>query len=266
MERVALAYGGKLVRKDRRMLLASFATADAASLAACEMQRRCFGMPRLVDRPLSLHIGIHRVARPRPRRAPPAGAKERRDNDRRFGFGIAMFLAGKAAADGILVSGLVYRTLTPSVREQCSPRNGASVGIPVYDLDWNKTLSLQTHVSLLASPPALSEKQVVLRIGASRLVLDRLHTVTTFGRDPACDVTIADKLVSREHASIEIRPEGCILTDHSTNGTNIVFHSGYEVLVKNESYLLEGRGRISLGQAASKNASSVIEFRVNGAG
>ena len=34
----------------------------------------------------------------------------------------------------------------------------------------------------------------------------------------------------------------------------------------NNGHVLEGRGRISLGQAASKNASSVIEFRVNGAG
>ena len=266
MERVALAYGGKLVRKDKRMLLASFATADAATLAACEMQRRCFGMPRLVNRPLSLHIGIHRVAKPSSRRPPPSGIKERRDNDRRFGFGMAMFLAGKTADDGILVSGLVFRTLMPNLREHCKPRNGTSVGTPVYDLDWNSILSLQTHVSLLASPSSPSDRQLVLRIGTNRLVLGSLNTVATFGRDPACDVTISDKLVSREHACIEIRSEGCVLTDHSTNGTNIVFHSGHEVLVKNESLLIEGRGRISLGRTAGKNDAGVIEFRVNTTG
>ena len=51
MERVALAYGGNLVRRAGDMLLVSFATANAAALAACEMQRRCRGMPRLANFP-----------------------------------------------------------------------------------------------------------------------------------------------------------------------------------------------------------------------
>jgi hypothetical protein len=265
MERVVFAYGGKLARKDRTMLLASFSTADAATLAACEMQRRCFGMPRLADLPLSLHIGVHRVARPFLRRPRPAVAGERRDSDRRYGFGTAIRLAEKAPEDGILLSDLAYRALMQDIRNQCRPYDGPSVGIPVYDLDWRKILSLQTHAAFLAAPPSPSDKQLVLRVGANRMVLDCLNTVTSFGRDPACDVIVPDKLVSREHACIELRPEGCLLTDHSTNGTNILFNGGYEVLVKNKSFLLEGQGRINLARVADRNSHPTIEFRVQDA-
>ncbi|MDR0578485.1 MAG: FHA domain-containing protein [Candidatus Accumulibacter sp.] len=262
MERVILVYGGKLTRKDKRMLLANFATADAASLAACEMQRRCLRIPMLVSRPLSLHIGIHRVARPYLRRVTLSGSGERRDPDRRFGFGIAISLAEEAAADGILLSSLTFRTLMAEIRKGCRPRGGPAAGTPIYELDWNRILSQQTRVSLFAAPPSLSEKQLALRIGASRLVLSHLNTATTFGRDPACDVIISDKLVSREHAYIEIRPEGCVLTDHSTNGTSIVLHGGHKIWVRNERFLLEERGRIGFGQFPGKGGVGILEFQV----
>jgi hypothetical protein len=261
-ERVAVAYGGKLVRRDGRLLLASFPTANAALLAACEMQRRCLGMPRLAKHPLSLHVGIHRLAGARSASPVDIDIGERRDGNRRFGFSMAMFLAGKASRDGVVVSGLVFRALAPEIREQCRPLAGAALGTSAYALDWDKALSLQTQLSIHSQPPSASGQRVLLRAGARHLVLDRLHVATTFGRDPACDVAVSDNLASREHAHLEIRPEGCILTDHSTNGTSVVFRSGHELLLRNESFLLEGRGRIGLGRAAGKDPAGVIEFRV----
>lgn len=261
MERIVLAYNGKLTRKDRRMILASFASADAAALAACEMQRRCFGMPRMLPRLLTLHIGIHRVAKPRSRRSPPSGAEERRDTDRRFGFGKAMLLAGKSAADGVLLSDMAFRALMPDLRKQCALRD-SSPGFPIYDLDWQQVLSLHTRVSLFGNSPPPSDRQLMLRVGANRLVIEHLNGVAIFGRDPACDVIIPDKLVSREHGCIEIQPEGCFLTDHSANGTNIVFHDGQNILVRNQSLLIEGHGHITLGRVADRNTAGSIEFRV----
>lgn len=259
MERVALAYGGRLVRRASGMLLTSFATANAAALAACEMQRRCHGMPRLASYPVPLHVGIHRAAPPG---TSPADPGERRDGNRRFGFTMAQLLADAADRDCVLVSGLVFRALAPDLRERCRPLAKPPLGIPAFGIDWSGTLSLQPQVSIHAAPTSPSRRHVVLRKNASRLVLDQLDVATTFGRDPACDVAVADHLVSREHAHIELHPDGCLLTDHSTNGTSVVFHSGHEVLLHNESFLLEGRGRISLGRSADSNAAGVIEFRV----
>jgi hypothetical protein len=262
MEWVVLAYNGKLARKDKRMILASFATVDAASLAACEIQRRCFGIRRTHPRPLILNIGIHRVAKPCLRRTSFSGVDERRDNDRRFGFGKAMLLAGKSAGDKVLLSDMVFRALMPDLRRQCILRDSA-LGFPIYDLDWNKVLSMHTRVSLFDPPlPPPSDKQLMLRVGANRLVIGHMNGVAIFGRDPACDVIIPDKLVSREHACIEIHPDGCLLTDHSVNGTNVVFHDGQKMLVKNQSIFLEGRGHITLGRIADRNTVGSIEFRV----
>lgn len=90
MERVALAYGGTLVRQGCGLLMTSFATANAATLAACEMQRRCHGMLWTANHPVALHVGIHRATAPRTHSADP---DERRDERRRFGFATAQLLA-----------------------------------------------------------------------------------------------------------------------------------------------------------------------------
>src|SRR3954468_19315986 len=45
---------------------------------------------------------------------------------------------------------------------------------------------------------------------------------TTLGRDPACDIVLARKLVSRRHARILQRPDGFYLEDlRSTGGTQL---------------------------------------------
>lgn len=41
----------------------------------------------------------------------------------------------------------------------------------------------------------------------------------TIGRDPTCDIQLADDTVSRVHATLAFKDGGIIVTDHSTNGT-----------------------------------------------
>lgn len=44
--------------------------------------------------------------------------------------------------------------------------------------------------------------------------------VSTIGRDPQCDIFLNDMTVSRNHATIEVGPKGCIIRDSkSFNGT-----------------------------------------------
>ena len=51
------------------------------------------------------------------------------------------------------------------------------------------------------------------------------------------------------------------LVDHSPNGTFITLEGAAEVMVKHESYLLRGRGVLSLGEAAKKSRpSGIIAF------
>ncbi len=259
MERVALAYGGNLVRRAGDMLLVSFATANAAALAACEMQRRCRSMPKLANFPTHLHVGVHRAAAPR---TVPSDRNERRDINRRLGFTVAQTLADKAEQDSVVASGLVIRALDPSLRERCRLLPTAPLDTPAFQMDWEAMLLLQTPVSIQAKPGTHGRRRLLLRKETSRLMLDRPDVTTTLGRDPACDIIIADHLVSREHAHIELLCDRCLLTDHSTNGTSVVFHSGHQVLLRNETIQLEGSGRISLGRSMDTNPAGVIEFRI----
>ena len=266
MERVAPAYGGKMIRREGELLLASFSTANAAVLAACEMLRRCRGMPRIASNPLTLHVGIHRASTTRLQRTDEAATKgiavDRRNHNRRFGFDTALSLANTAPPDGVLVSVLVLRTLDRSIQNLCHAVPSLGLSAPTYQIDWRTLLTHQPPVSIHAQPTPPSRRKLVLRKESRRLMLERLNTVLSFGRDPACDICLSGKHTSRTHAHIELLPEGCVLTDQSTNGTNVVFQSGHEVWLRNESFVLEGRGRFSFGETMAKKTAEVFEFQV----
>ena len=271
IERVALSYEGKLVRRSNDGLLVAFGSASNAVLAACEMQRRCATLPPISGTRLTLQIGIHKAAPERDLRefsaqradVPEKSDTERRNSSRRQGFDMAGLLAGAAPDDGIAVSSLILENLGATAREISQPVPDFTItSIPAHSLDWQNALPRQ--IQSLASRPAMQRaaQKLVLRHGTKRLEIDRLDSVTTIGRDPGCDIAIADNFASRVHALIEIRPDGCVLTDKSSNGTCITLRSGMEILLRNESYTLEGRGLLSFGHAANTAQGETFEFQV----
>ena len=267
MERVALSFDGELARRANAGLLMSFETASEAVLAACEMQRRCAGLPQLSGNRLTLKIGIHKAApqtcfttlQPVSASGPRA---ERRDHKRRSGFDTAGRLAGFASEDSVIVSTLVFEALDPEIRKIGQPLRDESTNVPVHALNWHSVLAhpMKPLPSAPSAQPA--SPRLILRFGAKRLELDRLSSVTTIGRDPGCDITISDRFASRIHALIEIRPEGCVLTDQSANGTSVILKSGMEVMLKDESFLLTGRGHLAFGRSAAHAGSDTFEFQV----
>lgn len=69
-------------------------------------------------------------------------------------------------------------------------------------------------VPVSAPPPARRVELLRFPRGAG--------TSFTIGRDPECDLAIADLTVSRAHAVLDRTPGGWLLTDHgSTNGTRV---------------------------------------------
>jgi len=75
------------------------------------------------------------------------------------------------------------------------------------------------------------------------------HTpLVTIGRDPASDLVITDIHASRYHCRIERTANDILLTDSSTNGTIIVTENKQEILVKNGSATLQGKGMIFFGR------------------
>jgi sigma-B regulation protein RsbU (phosphoserine phosphatase) len=83
-----------------------------------------------------------------------------------------------------------------------------------------------------SSPPELREIAMPRRRGAPTLMMLHGETpgrvfeldrdVTTIGRDPACDIVLTRKFVSRRHARIVRAPEGYLLEDLQSNcGTQV---------------------------------------------
>jgi hypothetical protein len=71
----------------------------------------------------------------------------------------------------------------------------------------------------------------------------------TLGRDPQCDIVIADRLASRTHARIERRRDKFVLIDQSSNGTYVTVDGEPEIHLKREEVILRGRGRVCFGHA-----------------
>lgn len=271
IERVALSYDGELVRRSNDGLLVAFDSASEAVLAACEMQRRSAALPPSSGTRLTLQIGIHKAAPESDTREFPAhsvdvpekAGVERRNVNRRQGFDVAGLLAGSAPHDGIVLSGLILEHLGATAREISQPMRGFSITrIPAHSLDWQNARPRQIQAPVSNPASQRAAQKLVLRHGAKRLEIDRLDSVTTIGRDPGCDVAIADNFASRVHASIQLRADGCVLTDNSSNGTCVTLRSGMEILLKNESYTLTGRGYLSFGHAAHTEHGETFEFQV----
>jgi hypothetical protein len=101
---------------------------------------------------------------------------------------------------------------------------------------------------------------MVLRYQDRDIAVDGSQASFTIGRDEASDLPVASTKASRQHARIEWRRDKFVLFDHSTNGTYVTLEGEPEVLVKHESFLLYGRGLLSIGEAAHTDGCGVIRF------
>ena len=78
--------------------------------------------------------------------------------------------------------------------------------------------------------------------------LSNLKIPVTIGRSDGCGFVVDTALASREHALIEQRRGKFVITDQGTNGTYIATHSGQEVYLRREEFILHGKGKFSLGK------------------
>lgn len=262
IEWVALAYDGRLARRTDDLLLIAFNTAKAAVLSACEMQRRCASLPQVPGSKLALRIGIHKASPPTvpPTQFTQPRPTERRDRKRRFGFEVARLLTDHAPDNGVAVSSLVAATLDPVLLEESRPERGKATDLRAHILQWENVLMrppVQSHQAVRSAAFTL-----ILAHGRQQHELGRMGPVTTFGRDPACDVVLTNPFASRLHAQIEVDREGCVLTDLSANGTCIQLLDGNELLIRDGSFCLPERGRIAFGHSVRKLPDAVYEFAV----
>ena len=251
MERVVAAYGGEIDTRFTNGLQIAFETADAAILGAREMQQRCAVLPQLSGIRLALRIGVHE------------GIVQQRSEDSVDGARInAAELA--VADDGIIASAAVVASLNAELRKLVQPVGDLSAPATAKKIDWRREITSAAYGGEAlakskggARPPG---SYLVLHLGLKTLELTQDNPEATVGRDPLNDLVLVDDYVSRNHCRIERRFDCIVLTDSSTNGTCVTPDNGVELLVKNDSVVLRGKGLLFFGRLCNGERRGGVSY------
>jgi hypothetical protein len=177
------------------------------------------------------------------------------------GVNTAARLTSLAKSGQILTSGATANTLSTTQRIYLRDLDNISVkgkheAVRVYELLWGDTEDA-TQVAGLASS-ANVKAMLTLEIGERTMDFPEGKTVLTMGRERTCDVVVAEKTASRNHARIERSGLQFVLIDESTNGTYVAMEGHNEVLLRRDRVMLRGRGKIGFGTSTAKAAELML--------
>lgn len=251
LERVSAAYRGQINLRFNNGMLVTFESADAALLGACEMQHRCAVLPQVSRQKLALCIGIHQgVVRQR--------AKDGADDARELAAQLAR------TNDAILVSQAMLDGLNQELHKLARPLSETVSGSAVFTIDWRREIPSGAYGGESFWPTSMHSLPIspflYLHFGLKTVEVSETNPAATIGRDPLSDLVLSDVHVSRNHCRIERQPGGIVLTDQSTNGTTIASDDGTELLVKNGSALLKGKGLLFFGRPFKGERRGGVRF------
>lgn len=253
MCRAVEQYHGHVAQIVGDQIAATFPSADAGLLAACEMQHRVDDLPPISGAKLSLRVAFHY-------------GLGYEDNGILLGeaMNAAARMTDLARPGQVITSHETVGALSPILR-RAAREMGTNLhedGLPdlrLCEVVWQENAELTKKASnVLISPPA---GRLALRHGEREMLLDGLRNTLSLGRDPRNDLVVADRRASRIHARIERRWDKYVLVDQSTNGTFIKFEGEREFALKHEEVVLHGRGQINFGRRG-EGADETVEFQV----
>jgi hypothetical protein len=253
MRGIVAQYGGRVIKTIGDEVMCVLPDADNGCLAAIDMQTKVMALPAVSNVKRAIRVGFH------------AGPVIEENNDV-FGdtVNLASRMAGVAKAMQIITTGITVGMLSPLLRK--SSRSIASLAVKgkeddveVCEIIWQGEEELTTMAATSTSSGS-GLGSLCLRYGAAELLLDKPHASIVLGRDPGCQIAIADRMASRHHARIERRRDKYFLIDQSTNGTYVVFTGESEIALRREEVMLRGRGRIAFGRSVSESTEGTVEF------
>jgi adenylate cyclase len=243
-------HGGRLVKTIGDEAMVVFPTADQAISAAGEIQLRMNSLVHERNLRIAFRVGVH------------CGAAIESQGDV---FGDSVNVAARMVA--LAKSGQVI--LTASTAERLSPElrgkvrevdvmtvKGKEKDIAIMELVWLDSAELTT----LTTRPKIRVARLQLVHGTREIDLGPGATTITIGRDAQCDVVIADRLASRQHARIERRRDKFVVVDQSSNGTFVTIEGEDEVQLRREEMFLRERGHISFGHAYEADPVETLVF------
>lgn len=247
-------HGGRLVKTVGDAALCTFASADAAVLAASAIQADA-AVSSFDGHSVRVHIGLH-------------FGSVVRDHGDVYGdtVNLSAYLTDMAAPEQILTTDQTYRQLSDPLKA-CSRSifrarvKGSAREIAIYQVLWKTDRKEITDVNLDSQrllPEDSGGMMVAWRNRAIRL--DHLRPSILIGRSAKCDVVVETRFASREHALIRIEGTDFFLVDRSINGTLVEFDDGREVHLLRRELLLDGAGAIWTGQKSETWSDDMIRF------
>lgn len=256
LEAVVLQYGGRVVKTIGDEIMCVLPSADNACLAATDMHHKIMALPMVSGVKRSVRIGFH------------FGPVIEENNDV-FGdtVNVAARMAGLAKGMQIITTSATVACMSHIL--QLSTRSIAALSVKgkgddvaVSEVIWQGGDELTMSTSSIA----FSAKAVTLQLehNARVLVMDYANGSVVLGRDLQCDIVIADRNASRQHARIECRRDKFFLIDQSTNGTFVAVANEPEVVLRREELMLRGTGRVGFGHSAGVPGAEFVTFTVRG--
>lgn len=256
IERVVIAFRGSVDQRQDKSLDCTFTTADAALLSACEMQHRCAELPQVSKHRLALRIGIH------------CGHVRQRSKDRADD---APEVAARLASidDGVVASDLVIDNTNTQLNRIVVPLaelHDIPPELKAFNVDWQSEISASAFGGESVWPAGIGIHPVgpYLRLhhGLKTLELTKENPVLTVGRDPRSDLVFVSGHVSRNHCHIKRRADAIVLIDESVNGTCIKPDGGPEMLIKNGTAVLNGKGLLFFGRPFNGERRGSVRYEV----
>lgn len=252
MRAVVGQYGGRVVKTIGDEVMCVLPDADSACLAATDMQLKVLALPVVSGLKRAIRIGFS------------AGPVIEENSDV-FGdtVNLAARMAGLAKAMQIITTGAAVQRLSPLLRNSSRRIAALSVkgkgdDVEVCEIIWQPGEDLtMTTPSIIATP---RQVRLRLRYGNAELVLEQANASVVLGRDAECQIAVASRMASRQHARIERRQDKFFLVDQSTNGTFVVFGDEPAITLRREEVMLRGQGRIAFGANVSECGGDAVEF------
>ena len=244
---IVTAHGGAVVKTIGDELMAAFPDPAEMFDAALAMQRCMEAQAPQVGiegaTRLALRVGFHHGPAIR------AGADY-------FGntVNVAARMVQIARAGQIITSGDIMGLLAPAQRAATReltrfPVKGKSEATRIVEVIWQESGGLTAVDVLSRSPRTALRPLLQLGHGGSEYLFEGEREVT-LGRDAGNDLVVAHDRVSRRHATLGLRRDRWVLTDHSTNGSFIAFDGEPERPLHLDAIDLHGAGTIGLGRPA----------------
>jgi len=249
-------YNGTVIKTIGDEIMCTFESAEDAATAACEMNETLEEENAEGNNaePVAIRVGMH------------YGPAIMEAGDV-FGdaVNVAARMAAQAKARQVMTTKSTVELLPPVMRASTrfvdyAPIKGKKDVVEIFEIIWQQEDVTRMATGMLSADKKLPQVKLRLRYNDKDTLLDHDRSSIVLGRSQACDLSVNEKLASRQHVRIELRREKFFIVDQSTNGTYVRIDDNGDSFLRREEMPLTGTGLISLGRAFSENPVEVVRF------